>query len=469
MKHEGFQVAEAENGQECLALYDQFRPDMVLLDGLMPVMDGFECCKQLRQRPGGDRLPILMITGLDDHDSVDRAFEAGAVDYVTKPIHMAVLRQRVRRLFLASQALEELRQQSERERLLRIITEEIFKQSLRTGQILDTTAKEVRRFLRADRVVVCQFSMSGDGLVVAESAVASCAPLINEVVSRFWFRERIDRYRQNVPWVVKSFQHLPLSDGTLEFLHLYRIQSVLEVPILLSQQLYGVIQIHSCLCEREWLLYEIDAIKQLSTQVAIAIHQSHLYEELERFNDALKQLASLDGLTQVANRRRFDEHLDKELRRAVREQTPLSLILCDIDFFKNYNDTYGHPAGDECLQGVAMAISQVLKRPDDLVARYGGEEFAIVLPNTDLEGAIKVTEEIQSSVRNLARVHKGSSVNPFVTLSLGITSVLPQPNDTRQAVIEAADRALYRAKTEGRDRYAIESCGHQAIDCKDEK
>jgi diguanylate cyclase (GGDEF)-like protein len=158
-------------------------------------------------------------------------------------------------------------------------------------------------------------------------------------------------------------------------------------------------------------------------------------------------------LTQLANRRRFDEYFNKEWRRLAREQAPLSLILCDIDCFKLYNDTYGHPAGDICLQQVAGAIRGAVRRPADLVARYGGEEFAVILPNTTTAGALRVAQTIRDRLRQLKIPHVGSLVSQYVTLSMGFASLIPTPDTFPTELISAADEALYHAKAAGRDTW----------------
>lgn len=298
MEKDGYQVVEAANGEQGLEAYKRLKPHLVLLDALMPVMDGFACCTELQSLlseslaedeafpdidgiNGASRTPVLMITGLDDQQSVDRAFAVGATDYVTKPIHFAVLRQRVRRL----------------------------------------------------------------------------------------------------------------------------------------------------------------------------IQQSRLYQKLEIANRELKRLAALDGLTGVANRRRFDEYLEAEWQRMAREKLPLSLILCDIDFFKKYNDTYGHQAGDACLRQVADALRFCARRSVDLVARYGGEEFAVILPNTTTTGAAQVAEDMRTAVNALEILHVQSAVSQHVTLSLGIACMYPTPNTSPTILVAAADAALYQAKAAGRNRY----------------
>ena len=280
MEQQGYQVVEACNGEECIQAYQNYQPHIILMDAMMPVMDGFTCCTYLQKLPGGDRTPILMITSLDNKESIARAFAVGASEYVTKPIHWAVLLQRVRRL----------------------------------------------------------------------------------------------------------------------------------------------------------------------------INQFLLIEQLEAANLELQRLANSDGLTQVANRRRFDEYFDEEWRRHSRALLPLSLILCDIDFFKIYNDTYGHQAGDECLKLVANTISCNVKRAGDLVARYGGEEFAVILPNTLGENAFEVAQKIREKVKELQIPHVGSLVSEYVTLSLGVASTYPQRNQAKALLLASADKALYQAKTAGRDR-----------------
>lgn len=185
---------------------------------------------------------------------------------------------------------------------------------------------------------------------------------------------------------------------------------------------------------------------------------------LQAANQELQRLAHMDGLTQVANRRNFDSTLAQEWRRLAREQQSLSLILCDVDFFKRYNDTYGHQVGDDCLRNIASSISTALKRPSDLVARYGGEEFAVILPNTPLQGATHVAREIQAAVRALGMAHTGSSVSKFVTLSIGIASVIPLSKFSPMSLVAAADRALYRAKLEGRDRVCGEEVHYRVAD-----
>lgn len=176
---------------------------------------------------------------------------------------------------------------------------------------------------------------------------------------------------------------------------------------------------------------------------------------LREMNQELQRLATLDGLTQVANRRKFDEFLGLEWRRTRRERLPLSLILCDVDHFKLYNDTFGHPAGDGCLLAVAQAISRCVKRPMDLVARYGGEEFAVVLPNTDARGALFIAENIRREIHNLKIPHPQSSAGSYLTTSCGVSTIVPQDGCPPKTLISLADEGLYEAKRLGRNQVVM--------------
>lgn len=192
-------------------------------------------------------------------------------------------------------------------------------------------------------------------------------------------------------------------------------------------------------------------VSAVTARVERARKLNKLYQQLESANRELQHLAGSDGLTLVANRRRFDEYLDQQFRLMAREKAPLSLILGDIDFFKSYNDTYGHQAGDDCLRQVARAISRSVSRPADLVARYGGEELAVILPNTHAEGAVQIAEKVRSEVKVLEIAHANSQISNCVTLSLGVASTLPCDESSCAMLISAADKALYQAKSKGRD------------------
>ena len=178
-------------------------------------------------------------------------------------------------------------------------------------------------------------------------------------------------------------------------------------------------------------------------------------EEMLRHRAERERLiATTDGLTQVANRRCFDERLHSEWHRLMQGKQQLSLIMLDVDYFKRYNDCYGHQAGDTCLVKVAKAAAAAVKRSTDLFVRYGGEEFAAILPSTDAAGAIAVAESMRQAIRHLAIPHEQSDVSAIVTVSMGIATVIPCLGTSPDELVAVADRALYDAKRQGRDRYA---------------
>ena len=179
------------------------------------------------------------------------------------------------------------------------------------------------------------------------------------------------------------------------------------------------------------------------------ISQRKLLEE------KLQRLSILDGLTEIGNRRHFDETLDREWKRAMRDQIPLSLIMLDIDYFKLYNDSYGHQKGDTCLKQVAKALEDCVQRPADLVARYGGEEFVVILPETTVQGASKLAESIRLYIENLKLEHAKNSASPYVTVSLGVATLIPERGTHCEQLISNADRLLYHAKENGRNQVSI--------------
>jgi diguanylate cyclase (GGDEF)-like protein len=207
-----------------------------------------------------------------------------------------------------------------------------------------------------------------------------------------------------------------------------------------------------CVGKRLYLAIDAGPIFDEGGKLIAAVETLRDMTEQKLAQTALQSLAVKDGLTGIANRRSFDETLEVEWLRARREQVPLSLLLADIDYFKRYNDTYGHQQGDACLKTVAATIDDQALRPADLTARYGGEEFAIILPTTDRDGASQVAERVREAVCALEIPHADSGVGQAVTLSIGVASVIPAIDLGPETLIAAADRALYAAKRGGRNR-----------------
>ena len=180
-----------------------------------------------------------------------------------------------------------------------------------------------------------------------------------------------------------------------------------------------------------------------------------LKHELEDSNEKLRLLSSLDGLTDLPNRRFFDETLVREWQRGRRRQKPLTLLIADIDHFKAYNDAYGHVIGDDCLKEVATGLDKSILREVDTVARYGGEEFAAILPETDEQGGILIAERMLKIIEDLGITHEESPTAGYVTVSIGISTIIPHDGSNATLLIQAADRALYKAKDSGRNTYRV--------------
>ena len=354
----------------------------------------------------------------------------------------------------------QLHHQLEQNRLLTGMTQRI-RQSLSLEQILQTTVMEVRQLLNVDGVLFYHILSATEGNIVASSFLSNLEKIFNNLPNEVLIPPQFfSLLEQGIISSIDEINKADLETHIQVFWRLFGISSELIIPIMTQealidsspqQNLWGVLIAYQLNQARRWEKWEIGLLEQLATPIAVAIQQAELYEQLQRANQELEKMAKTDGLTRVANRRFFEEMLFKEWNRLRRESASLSLILCDVDYFKRYNDTYGHLAGDSCLKQVAVALQEAVKRSGDLVARYGGEEFAILLPKTDLEGAILVAETICSQVRSLQIPHKNSPIKPYVTISLGVASVIPEPPLIPETLILRADQALYQAKTNGRD------------------
>ncbi len=272
--------------------------------------------------------------------------------------------------------------------------------------------------------------------------------------------------REAVKFVKRNEVDLIMMDVEMPDMNGY--EATKKIRRLLDEEWIPIIFITSKIDEdsyTEGILAGADAyipkpIKQLHLQLQIMAMQ-RIYDtrqklklaqqQLEEANRKLLKISLVDELTGLANRRNFDQHLEKEYRLAKREKKPLPVIICDVDFFKIYNDTYGHIEGDKCLTKIAAAIASIPKRPTDLACRYGGEEFTVILPNTDFQGGLLVAEKIRQAVFDQQIPHSGSNIASIVTLSSGLATYTGQFKSAEEIML-AADGALYRAKDKGRNR-----------------
>ncbi|MGF1458880.1 MAG: diguanylate cyclase domain-containing protein [Leptolyngbyaceae cyanobacterium] len=352
-----------------------------------------------------------------------------------------------------------LQRQIDQEHTLRLMTQDI-RATLDIDQILATTVAEVQRMLQADRTLIVRFVTERSRRAVAEAVRPGYLAIVDttweaQALSSFW-AAFYARGQGRIELNVSTDSH----DADLaNFLQRIGVKSQMLAPIIQTEaennEIWGMLVTHACRDYRHWQLDQLHLLQKVAEQVAIAIQQSILHQRLQAANEELARISVTDGLTQIANRRHFDDILEKEWRRAVREQQEVTLIFCDIDHFKYFNDQYGHPAGDECIVAVAQALQGCVNRATDCLARYGGEEFAVVLPQTDVAGATVIVQQMQAAIAAIGLEHKISGIDTQITLSYGIASVLPQPHILARTLVEQADQALYQAKQAGRDRYAV--------------
>jgi diguanylate cyclase (GGDEF)-like protein/PAS domain S-box-containing protein len=351
-----------------------------------------------------------------------------------------------------------IRQQAEHDRVLKTITNQI-RNSLSLEAILSCTVAEVQQFLQVDRVLFYRLTDEPQKTVAAEAVSQKKIPPLQTRLYHRYFSENLKHYEMGEICIISDIEapdKIKCDPNSLSLLRELEVKAHLVFPLINNNELWGLLMANHYYQSREWQPGEISLLEQLVAQVAIAVHQAELYEQLQIANRELEQLARTDSLTLIGNRRHFNTTLNWEWKRNAREQTPISLILCDVDYFKLYNDTYGHVNGDLCLKKIADILRKTAKRPGDLAARYGGEEFAIILPNTPLKGAVHLAKLILQKVRDSQIPHRASLISHYVTMSVGVATVIPPNNSLPETIlIKAADQALYQAKEQGRDRVIV--------------
>ncbi|MEA5580775.1 diguanylate cyclase [Nodularia harveyana UHCC-0300] len=356
---------------------------------------------------------------------------------------------------IRKEAQKALQQQVKQEQMIYAIAEKI-RHSLDLSEILNTTVAEVRDFLHTDRVIIYRFNPNWSGLVVSESVAPEYKAMLDmEITDTYFVETAAEPYQQGKIKVASDIYTMAFSDCHLQLLEKCQVRSKLVVPIIQDKNLWGLLIAHHCRGPRQWQTCESSLLEKLALQVGIAIQQSELHQQLQTANQHLANLAMVDQLTQLANRRSFDEKLNSLWQQLLRKPGLITLLLCDIDHFKEYNDTYGHAVGDDCLRLVGQAFKKSVKRSTDLAARYGGEEFVVILANTDTNGGVTVAQKIHKAIQQIKIPHSASSVSPYITLSIGIATITPTPGMVPLDLISAADAALYQAKSQGRNRYVV--------------
>jgi len=470
----GYQVRKAIDGKIALHGAHLSPPDLILLDINMPDINGYEVCRQLKADGLTSEIPIIFISALDQAIDKVRAFEVGAVDYITKPFQVREVLVRVENqlaLHRLQRQLREKNKQLELEIAVRQRAEDEVRFLLSTTQAI-AEAADFDAALEVALSQVCQLigwdyseawipDDSGEVLRCSRGWYTtdphlSAFRLTSEslafhrregIAGRVWAAQQSE-WLEDVPSHDSGF---PLATLAAAGLH-----TAFGMPIVLEGQVLAVLLFFnktSVAPDRRL----IELVQATATQLGSLIQRKKAEAILRQANQELQDMATLDGLTQIPNRRKFDDYLAQEWRRLRREGQPLSLIIGDVDWFKHYNDTYGHLAGDDCLRSLAQAMKLALRRPADMVARYGGEEFAAILPNTDAEGAVCVAEGIREAVQKLAIAHAEAGNSAYVTVSLGVATAFPERDRDPEDLIARADRALYAAKARGRNCVAVDA------------
>jgi diguanylate cyclase (GGDEF)-like protein/PAS domain S-box-containing protein len=411
MTRQGYQTFVANSGERAISIAQRVRPDLILLDVVMPGMDGFETCRQLKGHAGTQRIPVIFMSAKSDTEDIVAGFDIGAVDYIGKPLRMAEVCARVRAQLQLRSTSEAHIEQADRLRMIVNAMDEGL-MIIDAGGRIEYSNPACERYL----------GYGANGLAGLALPDLLGAPLAQEYSDYFaacanagaliqaGAREVLIRHR----------------DGALRAMDLTLTPMVAGEPLFIG------------------LLHDITHHKQSET--------------------ALQHAAMVDQLTQIANRRRFDSFLEQEWHRALRSAQPLSLIVLDVDHFKLYNDTLGHAAGDLCLQQVAAALQSRALRATDLAARYGGEEFVLLFAETTLDTAASLAEAIRVQIEALRLPHPRSPTSQWLTVSIGVASIVPTQFDRIEQFFVAADRMMYAAKKAGRNRVEAVGQGGAAWD-----
>lgn len=400
MLQQGYQTFLATSGERAIDLAQRVMPDLILLDVVLKGIDGIETCRRLKANPDTARIPVIFMSARAETDDVVAGFDAGAADYIAKPLKLGEVCARVRaQLQMRSSAASE-QQQTER---LRLIVDGMDEGLM----IIEANGRIQFSNPACDRYL---------GYEQNELAGAALGQLLSPGVTQeylTYFAAWSADPETVHPRGAREVQ-IRRRDGTARAMDLTLTPMYAGEPLFIG------------------LLHDITHHKQSET--------------------ALQRAALLDPLTKIANRRHFDHFLEKEWLRAIRSSEPLSLVVIDVDHFKLYNDTLGHAAGDACLRKVAAALQSHALRPTDIAARFGGEEFVLLFAETAAGTALKLAESVRSHVESLELPNPRSSTSSWLTVSVGVATIIPSQRDEVESFFVAADRAMYQAKEAGRNR-----------------
>ena len=400
MLQQGYQTFLATSGERAIDLARRVKPDLILLDIVMKGIDGIETCRRLKAHPATARIPIIFMSAKNETDDVVAGFDVGAADYIAKPLKLGEVCARVRAQLQLRSHADSQQAQTERLRLIVNGMDEGLMIIEANGRI-QFSNPACDRYLGYDQNELTGAALGqllGPGVTQEYLAYFAAWSADPETVHPRGAREVQIRRR----------------DGTARAMDLTLTPMYAGEPLFIG------------------LLHDITHHKQSET--------------------ALQRAALLDPLTKIANRRHFDTFLEKEWLRAIRSSEPLSLVVIDVDHFKLYNDTLGHAAGDACLRKVAAALQSHALRPTDIAARFGGEEFVLLFAETSADTAFKLAESVRAHIESIELPNPRSSTSSWLTVSVGVATIVPSQADTIEAFFVSADQAMYQAKEAGRNR-----------------
>ncbi len=426
---EYFEVVTATNGPQAITICEQGQCDIVLLDVMMPGMDGLEVCRWLKTNPRTAHIPVIIVTALDQPSDRVAGLEAGADDFLTKPVNDISLITRVRSLVR-----------------LKTLTDELMMRAATSSEIgLEDVLDPTSLMDEGGKVLLVE-----DSAATVERIKQALVPL-SLVDHENDPQEALFRAAEGDYDLVVISLNLKQIDGLRLCSHLRSLDRTRALPILVIVDPEDNVRLMRALDlgVNDYLVRPIDR-NELQARVRTQIRRKRFSDRLRDSVQSTMEMAVTDGLTGLHNRRYLERHLGTLVRQATAREKPLSVLILDIDHFKSINDTYGHAAGDEVLREFSRRVRKAV-RGIDLACRLGGEEFVVAMPDTDAALALLVGERLRQKIAGepFATGEGGVSIN--VTVSIGICS-LTSPDDTADALVRRADAALYLAKREGRNR-----------------
>jgi two-component system cell cycle response regulator len=427
---EYFDVTTASNGTDALALCERAECDIILLDVMMPELDGFEVCRRLKSNPRTHHIPVVMVTALDQPSDRVRGLEAGADDFLTKPVTDVALISRVRSLARLKMVTDELRMRA-------VTSKEIGLQSPEREAVLDTG--------RDGRILIVDDRPSSYERIIATLSAEHVVDIETDP-NEALFRSAEGNY--DLVIVSLALQDF---DGLRLCSQIRSLERTRNLPILALAESDNNARLARGLeiGVNDYLVRPIDKNEMLA-RVRTQIKKKRYTERLRDNMQMSIELAITDGLTGLFNRRYMETHLGTLVDQSAARGKPITVLVLDIDYFKAVNDSYGHDAGDDVLREFALRIRKAT-RNIDLACRYGGEEFVIVMPETDMAVATAVAERLRRRIASEPFAIQKGARHIEVTISIGIAA-LSDVADNAATILKRADQALYRAKRDGRNR-----------------